>query len=71
MRQLWLSSPSLGGCIPNLGHFKASDNLAKIENLAKPLYGPRDHPLGHLRNNMNYSVIGIINIKRTYLYCFR
>ena len=29
MQQLWLSSPALGTCIPNLGRFKASNNLVK------------------------------------------
>ena len=33
MRQLWLSSPELGICTPNLGRFKSGNNLAKIENL--------------------------------------
>ena len=29
MRQLWLPYPALGICIPNLGHFLASNNLTK------------------------------------------
>ena len=48
MRQLWLLSTALGICIPNLGHFLESNNLAKIDNLEKYFYGMIDHPLGHL-----------------------
>ena len=33
MRQLWLSSQTLGICIPNLVHSLASNNLVKIDNL--------------------------------------
>ena len=48
MRQLWLSSQELGSCIPNLGHFLASDNLAKIENTEEYIYGRGYHPIGNL-----------------------
>ena len=48
MRQLWLLSPALGSCMTNLGRFLASNNLAKIDNLEKTFYGPRDHLLRHL-----------------------
>ena len=37
MLQLWLSYPALGSCIPNLGHFSASNNLPKIDNFGKTL----------------------------------
>ena len=50
MQQLWLSSPALGSCIPNLGRFLASNNLAKMENLEKSFYGTGDHPLGYLES---------------------
>ena len=45
MQQIWLSSPALGSCIPNLGRFLASNNLVKIDNLEQYFYGPIDHPL--------------------------
>ena len=48
MQKLWLSSPALGICIPNLGYLLASNNLAKIDNLEKYFYRPRDQSLGHL-----------------------
>ena len=38
----------LGICIPNLGRFPASNNLAKIENVVKYLYRARYHHIGHL-----------------------
>ena len=34
--------------MPNLGCFRESHNLDKIENLVKSFYGMIDHPLGHL-----------------------
>ena len=57
MQQLWLSSPelALGSCIPNLGWFLASNNLAKTENLKKSSYGSRDHPL-----YMSHTIISVM-----------
>ena len=48
MRQLWLSSPASGSCIPNLGRFLASNNLSKINNMEKYFCGPIYYPLLHL-----------------------
>ena len=33
MQRLWLSSPALGSCIPNLGRFLAINSLVKIDYL--------------------------------------
>ena len=63
MQQLWLSSPALGSCIPNLGHFFASNNLAEMGNLAKSFYGLRDPPLEHLSSKyqtQKYSHRGVL-----------
>ena len=67
MLQVWLSYPDLVRCMPSLGCFKASTNLAKIENLAKYFTGQEIttvviwHP--------NLSLISPVRGKVFFLYC--
>ena len=53
MQQLWLSYPALGICIPNLGSFKASNNLVKIDTLENPFTGQDINPLDICHPNIS------------------
>ena len=56
MQQLWLSSPALGSCIPNLGRFLASKNSSKIDDMEKSFYWPIYHPLGICHPNLSVRI---------------
>ena len=56
MQQLWLSSPELGGCIPNLGSFLAIHNLSKIDNLENPFRGLKITPLDIYHPNLSLKI---------------
>ena len=47
--QLNIMIKRIGTWIPNLRHLKLSNNLAKIDNLAKYFYNSREHIVGHLK----------------------
>ena len=47
------STEFVGTRLHNLGRFLANGNLAKIENLTKSFYGPREHLIGHLQATLN------------------
>ena len=53
VQQPFLSHPALGSCIPDLGHFFAINNWAKMENLVKYFYGQDITPLEISHQNLS------------------
>ena len=53
MWRLWLSSPALGSCIPNLGYFLASSTYSELTIWKYPFMGQEITPLDIWQTNIS------------------
>ena len=56
MRQLWLSYPALGSCIPNMGRFQQLITQSKLKTWRNPFTGQYITPLDIFHPTLSYII---------------